>query len=127
MFLKMHQIIDFPIFFEKVQNQKLTFKLSYRLAMLASEMQKHIEYYQGQFRNLILQYSEKDEQNTPVLTEDGSGFKLAQETMEEAYQKFNELHDLDVEVPDNKFSIDDFSNIELTPSEIKIILPFIAE
>ena len=127
MTLKMYQIIDFPIFFEKVKNQKMSFKTSYRLTLLANKVQEHIDYYQEQFRNLLLTYSKKDENGNPVPTEDGQGVLLVEETMNEAYQKLGELRELDVEVTDSKFSPDDFGDVELSPVEMTIIMPFIAE
>ena len=45
--------------------------------------------------------------------------------MNEAYAKLAELRDLDVELPDTKFSPDDFDNIEMSPEEMIIIMPFI--
>lgn len=127
MTLKMYQLIDFPSFFEKVKTQKMSFKTSYKLTLLAQEIQKHIDYYQEQFRNLLLEYSKKDENGNPVPTEDGQGVLLVEETMNEAYQKLGELRELDVEVPDSKFSPDDFGDVELSPMEMTIIMPFIAE
>lgn len=127
MTLKMYQIIDFPSFFEKVKSQKLPFKTSYRLTILTQEIEKHINFYQEKFRELILTYSEKDEAGNPVPTDDGQGIKLAEATMQEAYTQLAELRGLDVELPDTKFSIDDFADVELSPIEMNVILPFIAE
>lgn len=127
MTLKMYQIIDFPTFFEKVKNQKMSFKTSYRLTLLANKVQEHIDYYQEQFRNLLLEYSKKDENGNPVPTEDGQGVLLVEETMNEAYQKLGELRELDVELPDAKFSPEDFGDVELSPTEMMIVMPFIAE
>lgn len=127
MTLKMYQIIDFPAFFGKVKSQKLPFKTSYRLTILTQEIEKHINFYQEKFRELILIYSEKDEAGNPVPTPDGQGIKLAEATMQEAYAQLAELRGLDVELPDTKFSIDDFADVELSPIEMNVILPFIAE
>ena len=127
MTLKMYQIIDFPAFFEKVKNQKMSFKTSYRLALLAQEVQRHTDYYQEQFRNLLIEYSQKDENGNPKQTEDGQGIILMEETTNEAYQKLAELRELDVKLPDTKFSPDDFGDVELTPTEMIIVMPFIAE
>ena len=127
MTLKMYQLTDFSTFFEKVKNQKMSFKTSYKLTLLAQEIQKHIDDYQEQFRNLLLEYSKKDENGNPVPTEDGQGVLLVEETMNEAYQKLGELRELDVEVPDSKFSPDDFGDVELSPMEMTIIMPFITE
>ena len=127
MVLKMYQLIDFPSFFEKVKSQKLPFKTSYRLTILAKEAEKHINFYQENFRNLLLEYSKKDENGNPMPTPDGQGVLLVEETVNEAYSKLAELRDLDVDLPDYKFSVEDFGNIELTPIEMGIILPFIEE
>ena len=125
MTLKMHQIIDFSSFFIKVKSQKLPFKISYKLTLLSQEIEKHINYYQEQFRALLQEYGMKDEQGNLVPTDDGQGVKLIQETMNEAYTKLAELRELDVELPDAKFSPDDFDGVELTPEEMIIIMPFI--
>jgi hypothetical protein len=127
MTLKMYQLIDFPTFYEKVKNQKMSFKTSYRLTLLATEIEKHINYYQEQFRSLLMEYSKKDENGNPLPTDDGQGVLLIEETMNEAYSKLNELRELDVDLPDTKFSPDDFDKLELSPVEMNVIFPFISE
>lgn len=125
--LKMYEIIDFPAFFDKIKAKKLPFKTSYRLTLLASEIQKHLDFYQENFHNLLIEYSKKDEQGNPMPTSDGQGVLLLEETIEEAYAKLNELRDLDVELPNHKFSSEAFGDIEITPAEMSVLLPFIEE
>lgn len=125
--VKIHQLTDFPSLFERLKSQKLPFKTSYRLTLLVNEIQKHLDFYQEHFRNLLMEYSQKDENGNPVPTEDGQGVLLVEETMAEAYTKLNELRELDVELPDYKFSSDMFGDIELTPLEMNVLLPFIEE
>lgn len=125
MTLKMYSITDLPTFFNKVKSQKLPFKTSYKVALFMQEVQKHIDFYQESFRNLLQEYGKKDENGNIMPTKDGQGFLLAEETMNEAYAKLAELRDLDVELPDTKFSPDDFDNIEISPEEMIIIMPFI--
>lgn len=127
MTLKMYQITDFPALFSKLKSQKLPFKTSYRLTLLSQEVQKHVDFYQEKFRELIMEYSKKDEEGNPVPLEDGQGVLLKEETVGEAYEKLAELRELDVELPDTKFSVDDFGNIELSPEEMVVIMPFICE
>jgi hypothetical protein len=123
--IKMHQILDFPNFYELVKNQKITFKTSYRLAMLAAEVEKQHNFYTEQFRTLLDQYGQKDAEGNLIPTDDGQGVKLVQETMEECFAKVNELRDLDITLPDCYFNLDDFDGIELTPTEVNAIIPFI--
>ena len=125
MTLKMYQITDLPSFLEKVNAQKLPFKTSYKIALLMQEVEKHINFYQEQFRNLLTEYGKKDENGNLMPTEDGQGVLLAEETMTEAYTKLAELRELDVELSDTTFSPDDFDKVELTPEEMISIMPFI--
>lgn len=125
MTLKMYQLTSFPSFYEKVKSQKLPFKTAYKIALLAKEIEKHTDFYQENFHNLLMEYSKKDENGNPIPTEDGQGILLVEETMDEAYAKLNELRELDVELPDTKFSPDDFDGIEISPEEMILLMPFI--
>jgi hypothetical protein len=127
MTLKMYEIINFPSFYEKIKSLKLPFKTSYRLALLALEVEKHINYYQEQFRSLLNEYGKKDDNGNLVPTDDGQGIRLVEETMEEAYTKISELRSLEVELNGYSFTADDFDGIELSPEEMVVILPFIKE
>jgi hypothetical protein len=123
--LKMYEITEFATFFTKVKTQPLPFKTSYRLTLLSQEIDKHVSFYQENFRNILQEYGKKDENGNLVPSEDGQGIKLIEETMQEAYNKLTELRELEVELPDVKFAIEDFEKVELSPSEMLVIMPFI--
>ena len=127
MTIKMYEIIDFPTFFKKVKTQKLPFKTSYHLALITQEVEKHINYYQEQFRNILVEYGRKDEEGNFIPTADGQGIMLIEDKIEEAYAKIAELRGLEVTLPDYTFSSDDFSKVELTLEEISVIMPFIKD
>ena len=123
--LKMYEIIDLPTILGKLKGQKLPFKTAYKIVLFTQEVQKHVDFYQETFRNLLNEYGKKDEQGNLMPTGDGQGILLVEETMSEAYQKLGELRDLEVELPDTKFSVDNFDGIEISPEEMMIIMPFI--
>ena len=127
MTLKMYEILEFPTFFTKVKSLKLPFKTSYKLTLLAQEIEKHVSFYQEKFRETIMEYGKKNEEGNLIPTEDGQGILLVEETMNEAYAKLTELRELDVEISANKFLPNDFDNIELSPEEMVAIIPFIEE
>lgn len=125
MTFKMYQILNFPTFFDKIKNEKLPFKTSYKLALLTQEMEKHINFYQEKFQELIQEYSQKDEQGNPKYSENGMNILLVHETEEEAYERINELRDIEVELPNITFTPEEFDKLELTVFEMAIILPFV--
>lgn len=124
MIFKMYQILNFPTFFDKIKNEKLPFKTSYKLALLTNEMEKHISFYQEKFQELIQEYSQKDENGNPKYSENGMNILLIHETEEEAYERINELRDIEVELPNITFTPEEFDKLELTVFEMTIILPF---
>ena len=124
---KMYQILNFPPFFDKIKNNKLPFSTSYKLAILSEELDKHIKFYQENYHKLIMQYCQKDEGGRPVIAEDGINILLNPTTEAEAYEKLQELREVEVILPDITFLPKDFEGIELTVVEMRTILPLIKE
>lgn len=127
MTLKMFDILEFPNFFNKVKTQKLPIKTSYRLTLLGQEIDKHTAYYQEQFRNILMEYGQKDESGNLIPTADNQGIMLIEDKIKEAREKIVELRELEVELPDYYFFIEEFEGIELTVEDMPPILPFIKE
>ena len=125
MTLKMYQLTELTPIFNKIKTNKLPFKTAYRVTLFMQETEKHLNFYQESFRNLLTEYGKKDENGNVMPTEDGQGILLAEETMQEAYQKLAELKELDVELPDYKFDFDAFGDIKVSPQEMLALMPFI--
>ena len=127
MTLKMYELTNFPTFYEKIRSEKLPFKISYHLALLAQEVEKHINYYQEQFRNILIDCGKKDDNGNFIPSEDGQGIMLIDEKANEAYEKIAELRNLEVTLSDYTFSVEDFAKVELTLEEMAVIMPFIED
>lgn len=127
MTLKMYELTNFPAFYEKIRSEKLPFKTSYHLALLAQEVEKHINYYQEQFRNILIDCGKKDDNGNFIPSEDGQGIMLIDEKANEAYEKIAELRNLEVTLSDYTFSVEDFAKVELTLEEMAVIMSFIKD
>jgi hypothetical protein len=127
MTLKMYELTNFPTFYEKIRSEKLPFKTSYHLALLAQEVEKHINYYQEQFRNILIDCGKKDNSGNFIPSDDGQGIMLIDEKANEAYEKIAELRNLEVTLPDYTFSVESFAKVELTLEEMAVIMPFIKD
>ena len=125
--LKMQDILGFPAFYETVKSQKLSMKIAYRLAQLAKAIDGELQFYREKLQAIIQEYGEKDEGGQPVPTEDGNGIKLRPGTDMQCMAAMHELQMLDVNLPDVRFRIEDFGDIELSMTEMTAILPFIEE
>ena len=125
MTLKMYQLTELTPIFDKMKSSKLPFKTAYRVTLFMQETEKHLNFYQESFRNLLNEYGKKDENGNVMPTEDGQGVLLVEETTQEAYQKLGELRELDVELSDYKFDLNAFGDIEISPQEMILLVPFI--
>ena len=125
--LKMQDILGFPVFYETVKSQKLPMKIAYRLAQLSKAIDGELQFYREKLQAIIQEYGETDEEGKPIFTEDGSGIKLRPGTDMQCMAAMHELQMLDVMLPDIKFHLEDFGDIELSMAEMAAILPFIEE
>ena len=127
MTLKMNEIINFGYFYEEVKDKKLSFKVLFKLSNLAKAIDEKTIFYREKLQEIFKEYGEFDENRNLIPTEDGKGIKVKPGTEQECVAKINELQSLDVELPEIKFNIDDFGDIELTIEIFNLIKPFLNE
>lgn len=125
--LQMQDIIAFSSFYETVKNQKVSVKTAYKMAQLAKAVDSQLEFYREKLQNIIQEYGEKDKSGAPVPTEDGEGIKLKPGTETACYEAMKDLQELEVELPDIGFTIEEFDNVEMSIMEFSAILPFIKD
>ena len=125
--LKMQDILNFTTFCEAVRDKKLIIKTAYRLTKLAKAIDSELDFYREKLQTIINQYAQLDENGKPIPTEDGTGVKLRPETEAECYEAIYELQDLEVELPDIKFTFDEFDGIQLTTAQISAAMVFFEE
>lgn len=125
--VKMNEILNFATFYGVVRNQKLGIRTAYKLNQLARAIDVEVKFYQEKFQEILNEYGEKDENGQLIYINNGEQIKLREGMAQTCYAAINDLQQLDVELPDTKFSIDEFANIELTADNIGYAIPFIAD
>lgn len=122
--VKFTNITNFNIFYDAIKGAKLPIKTSYNLAKLARAIEEEVQFYREKFRELIFEYAELDENGSPIFLEGGEGVRLKTGSEEECGRKINELQNMEVELPDIKFSFDEFEGVELTLDQMQAALSF---
>lgn len=125
--LKMQEITNFTTFYEAVKDSKLSVRTAYRLTKLTKAIESELGFYREKLQAIINQYAQLDEEGKPIPTEDGSGVKLRPETEADCYAAIYELQEIEVELPDIKFTFADFENTQLTTAEINSAINFFEE
>lgn len=125
--MQLKTILGFPNFYNVVKDQKIPIKTAYKLSRLAKSIETEIQFYQEKLREIIQKHAILDENGQPVFTEENGGVKLIEGHETECYTEMQELQDLDVEIPDITFTLDEFANVELTLDEMNNFMSFIQD
>ena len=127
MTLKMYQIIPFENLYTRIKSCVLPIKISYKFSKLARAIEQEKIFYQSKVQEIIEEYGERDENGELKLTDDKTAFLIKEDKVLECQQKMNELSELEIDIEEIKFSIDDLEGLTLSPQEMDILIPFITE
>lgn len=125
--MKMYQVLEFQKLYTELKDRSMPFKTVRKFSKLFSRLEEEVTFYQENFKKLVDEYSEKDEEGNPVLLDNGQGVKIKEDLITECNMKVDELNNLDVEITDIKFNEEEFENLNLTIGEASFLIPFIEE
>lgn len=125
--IKMNQVVEFQKFYEDIKNMKFPLKTAYKLNKLITQVNNEISFYQQKFSEIINEFGKRDENGEFVYSQDGSSIEIVEGRQTECQEKVNELQNLEAEIQDIFFTIDELDGLNLTLYEMNCLLPFIKE
>ena len=128
--MKMFEVLELQTLYNSIFNVKLPLKTAYKFTRLMKRAESEIEFYQGKFQEIVAEYGEKDENGQYKFTEDGQSIVIIAGKEQECNRKLMELRNLDVEINDIKFTLEDFEKLEelnLSISELACIMSLIED
>lgn len=125
--IKMTDIVALKELYPKLKESKLPVKLGYKLVRIFDEVDKQAQIYATMFNEIINDCAQKNENGTPILTENGTQVALLEDKIQECGQRMTELNNLVVELEIKyTLTLDDLDMFEgLTLDHIKLLSPFI--
>lgn len=125
--MKMYEIIDFTNLYEKIKDDKMSLKTAYKFSRLMRQLEKEIGFYQTEFAKVLQTYAKKDSNGNVIIGDDGDSVEIIEGKEIECNTKILELRNLDVEVKDVHFALEELENLNLTISELSCILSLIED
>lgn len=104
---------------------KLSVKTHHKLHKLLPLLEEEVKFYNDKYQEFLEKYSEKNEDGSLKLIEGTNNVKIVEGKEEEAFKEREELFNLEVELPDTKFDISDFGDLEMSAYEFDCIISFI--
>lgn len=125
--IKILEINQIYPFFGRLVKLHFSAKTSYKLAKLINNLEAERAIYTQQFQNMVNDYAEKDEDGNPKQTEDGTSLVIKKDCLDKFEKEYNDLLNLEVEIPDVSFAIEELEGSEFTPFEMMLLEKFIVE
>lgn len=113
--------------YDKLRTQKLPVRAMYKFTKLFQAIDEETKYYYDKLRELVTEYSQKDENGNPIPTDDNLGVKIQEDRIGEFQRELNELTELQINLPDISFNLNELESAELSFDEFNLLLPFIKE
>ena len=106
--------------------QKLPIRTAYNLSKIFARAREELEFYQERFKEIVIQYGEKDENGNLIFLEN-ENVSIPKDKMEKCQKEITDLQNLELEIPDYSISLDSLEAIKISLDEISVLLPFICE
>jgi predicted transcriptional regulator len=123
----MYEILELQTLYSSIANIRMPLKTTYKFTRLMKRAETELEFYQTKFQEIVAEYGEKDDNGQYKFTEDGQSIVIIAGKEQECNAKLFELRNLDVEINDIKFSIEELEGIDVSISELACIMSLIED
>ena len=125
--IKLKDIRGYITAIEKMSAEKMPLKVAFKLAKLKKELAAQGEFYDENYRKIIFDCAELDENGTPISKDSGATIQIKEGKMEEINSRMKELNELTCDIGEYKFKVDDFGEIKVDAGTLEELMDFIEE
>ena len=124
--MKLYEVLSIQNFYNLIVNATLPIKTTYKLTRLMRRVEEETQFYRNEFAKIVDEYAVK-ENGQLVYSEDMTSIKIIEGKEDECSAKISELKNLEIDLSEFKFSIEEFEKLELSVSDMYGILPLITD
>lgn len=105
---------------------KLSIKTSYKIFKFIKQIENEEIFYNTKFKELLNMFGEKDDKGN-FITDDKGNIKLLEKNVIACRQAINDLDNLEVEIPNVSFTLEELEPLQLSVNQIILLQNFIQE
>ena len=125
--MRMQDVINFASLYEKIKNEKMPLKTAYKFSRLMKELEREISFYQTEFSKIIQTYAKKNEDGGYAISSDGESIEVVAGKELECNNRINELRNLEIDINNIHFSLEELEGLNLTIMELSCIISLIED
>ena len=123
MTITINDMLAISHFLDADRADKMSMKTAFKLNKLAVSLEPDMRLFQEKYQALIAEYADP---NTDDGAQEGT-FKIKQDKFSDYIAATEELAAVEIEIPEIKFSIDEFEDCKMSLDEIRPLMSFIEE
>ena len=120
-----YQLLGFQEAYKSLIGIKFPITTSYKIAKIKKYIEEELSFYEQELQKIITEYGEKDENGQYIYSDNNGSIKIIPSRLQECMHKVNSLEQLQVQEPSIKLTLEDLSNVNLTPQEFEYLMPFL--
>lgn len=125
--MKMYEILDLSNLYNSIKDTKMPIKTTYKFSRLMRRAEQELNFYSQQFQKIIETYAKTDENGNYCFSSDGQSIEIIDGKQAECNTKIMELRNLEVDINDIKFSLDEIDCLNLSITELSCLMSLIEE
>lgn len=118
-------LIEAARIFNRFAETKISSKLAYKIMKFCKAVAVEEDFYNAKRQALIDEYAVKDENGQIVVSD--HMISIIPDKMDEANAAMQDLNNLEVEVPNIKFALDELGELELSVADMFVLDAFVEE
>ena len=124
--MKMYEVLDLQALYNTIATIKLPLKTTYKFTRLMKRAEEEIAFYQEKFREIVEEYGVK-ENGEYKFTPDGQSIMIIEGKETECNAKLLELRNLEVQIDNIKFTIEELEGIDVSIQELSCLMTLIED
>ena len=111
---------------EKLSDQQLPLRLSYKIAKGLNLISTELDFYKKQYTLCLKAYALQNSDGNFEMTDNGN-IKIKPGSEEECIKRLQELDSMEFELSDFEFTLEELDGLNFTINDMKVLSPFIKE
>lgn len=120
------ELLDCTTAMQKLAEKPMKTKSAFKVARLMREIDKEYALFQETRKRLIEKYGEKDQNNELKIDENGN-YSIPKERIEIFNKELRDVLEAKISLNAELLDIEEFDNLNFTPTEMVLLAPFIRE
>lgn len=125
--LTIKDLVLFYNLYDQIKDRAPSIKTAYKMNKIYERAAQEQIFVQEQQQKIAEKYAQRDEKGNLILTDDKTDILVEPSKMNECKKALRELVEIEVELPDYSFTLDELEPLKLSINDLQPLMNFICE